>query len=309
MLAVLQSSIGRNFGGQSRAFATGSRILEKVKAARDPARPKVPPTAYFQFLADFRQNQSTGVKGSETAKQAAVAWRSLVMDRKRPYEESYAKQKEVYDVAFSEYRNSGKLANWKRDPRKPKRPLTGFMRFAQEYRQSASPTMKMTEVTKAAGAEWKTISASQKGQYEQAYKQEKATYDQALKKYKESGMEAEFKKRTGLTAAEEKLASKREAKRKQELKKKQLLKKQTLSAKKKAAKTKLDAKKKKEGVAQALKQKREAVKVAKKKAQIKKKTDNLKAALKKLASEEKKLSKTPKKVGKRTVKRAKKPVA
>ena len=41
------------------------------------------------------------------------------------YFSRYASARETYKDAMEEYKSSGKLAAWKRDPEKPKRPLSG----------------------------------------------------------------------------------------------------------------------------------------------------------------------------------------
>merc|ERR1719268_43766 len=69
--------------------------------------------------------------------------------------------------------------------KKPKDPLTGFFRFVSDFRKNHSE-MKVTEVTKAAGAEWKVLSKTEKKKYLDAAASEQANYQEDLKKYQKS---------------------------------------------------------------------------------------------------------------------------
>merc|ERR1719405_385192 len=132
--------------------------------------------------------------------------------------------------------------------------MTGFLRFALEYRSKHSG-LKVTESTKQASAEWKLMTVEKKQPYEQAYRTEKEKYNAALEAYKKSGKEDAWKERVGISELEarkkEKLAEQKKAaseKKKQAAakKKEELAKKREKSiAKKKAlAEKQAEAKKK-----------------------------------------------------------------
>merc|ERR1719268_606228 len=72
---------------------------------------------------------------------------------------------------------------------KPKKPLTGFFRFVNNFRKNHSE-MKVTEVTKAAGAEWKVLNKADKKKYMDAAASDQKKYQKDLTKYKKS---AEYK--------------------------------------------------------------------------------------------------------------------
>merc|ERR1719397_115832 len=78
-----------------------------------------------------------------------------------------------------------KTAKKPKDDKKPKKPLTGFFRFVSKFRKDHSG-MKVTEVTKAAGAEWKVLRKSEKQKYVEAAAKEQAKYQKDLKKYQKS---------------------------------------------------------------------------------------------------------------------------
>jgi len=196
-------------------------------------------------------------------KVAAGKWKVLPAEQRKPYEMPYEAEKKVYDKAFAEYVASGKRDAWIRDPEKPKKPMTAFLRFAGEYRVK-SPALKITEATKKAGALWKSMTTGPKAPYEQKYASEKAEYDKLIKEYKDSGKEAAYKAKTGPTAAEKKKAKElakkeKDAASKLKLKAAAAKRKEREAAKKLKLKAKEAAKKEKEA-AKKLKAKEAAAK-------------------------------------------------
>jgi len=220
-------------------------VASKVVSSRDPARPKRPISAWLRYLADFRK-QNVALKGPEVMKDASAKWKALTTEQRKPYEIPYQAEKKVYDKAFAEYVSSGKRDAWVRDPEKPKRPKTGFIRFATEYR-TKNPALKMTEASKKAGEVWKTMSAESKAPYEKLYTTEKAQYDKLMQAYKDSGKEEAWKANKPPTPAEKKKAKQEEAKAKE-------------AAKKAKAKEKEAAKKAKEAAKKAKDKEKEAAK-------------------------------------------------
>merc|ERR1711920_620800 len=90
-------------------------------------------------------------------------------------------QKKKEEAALLKVKNAKKP----KDKNKPKRPLTGFFRFVSYFRKSHSE-MKVTEVTKAAGAEWKVLSETDKKKYMDAAASDQVKYQKDLAKYKKS---------------------------------------------------------------------------------------------------------------------------
>merc|ERR1711861_51807 len=67
-----------------------------------------------------------------------------------------------------------------KDPTKPKRAMVAFMYFSIEQRpvmQRQNPTLKIAEVSKMLGAQWRSMSASQKAPYD------KKPYEKEMKSY------------------------------------------------------------------------------------------------------------------------------
>jgi len=252
-----------------------------TKAARDPERPKKPASPWIRYLAEFRQ-QRKDLHHKDVMKVAAGEWKTMQDSKKTQWTQPYETEKANYEKAFKEYAESGKLEAWKRDPAKPKRPLTPFLEFTGEFRQK-NAALKVTEATKQASSAWKLLTPDQKAPYEKRFEEATKKYKVEMEEYKSSGKEAAWKEKKGLTA-------------KEELKQKELEKKQKARELKAAKKAKEAAQKAKAKELKAKKKEAEAAKKAKKKemeaAKKAKKAEMAKA--KKLKAQEAKAAKAAK---------------
>merc|ERR1712232_1144863 len=106
---------------------------------------------------------------------------------------------------------------------------TGFLRFVAD-RRKGNEAMKMTEVTKMCGGEWKAMSEAQRKPYNDQYEAEKVRYQTEMEKYKASGKEEQWKARVGIKTKAELDKEKKAAAEKKKTDKE----KKTAAAKKKA---------------------------------------------------------------------------
>jgi len=75
------------------------------------------------------------------------------------------------------------------DPNAPKRPSTSFFCFANDTRASVvkkNPDCSIGEIGKMIGANWKKLSATQKGKYEKMAANAKGKYEKAVAKYQKT---------------------------------------------------------------------------------------------------------------------------
>ncbi|CAI8588471.1 unnamed protein product [Vicia faba] len=96
----------------------GAGTKQSKKAAKDPNKPKRPPSAFFVFMAEFREsfkkenpnNKSVAVVGRAGGKE----WKALSEAEKAPYVATAEKKKEEYEKAIRAYNISlteGKAAS------------------------------------------------------------------------------------------------------------------------------------------------------------------------------------------------------
>jgi len=268
------------------ACGADRRYFSKLKPAiRDPDRPVKPVTAWILFLQDFRQGQ-VGMAAKEVMPAASQRWKQLSQTDRSKYEGPYEEAKKAFEQSMKEYRDSGKKEAWERDPARPKAPATPYLRFAQEFRQSA-PSLKMTEATKLAAEKWKDMDAPAKLRFEQDYAAEKERYAKKLQEYKDSGKEDEWKMKVGITAKEEKENAKKQKEQEKKEKQKLAEKAKKEKEKEKAQKLKEAEKEKKEKEKEKERKMKEAEKTKKEKEKEKEKAKKDKEKAKTKAEKEK----------------------
>ena len=77
----------------------------------------------------------------------------------------------------------------RRDPRIPKRPMTSFMFFCNEFRNqiwAENPEFKMGDVAKELGKRWKQLSEVQKEKYSKMNEVDKERYEEEYETYLEN---------------------------------------------------------------------------------------------------------------------------
>lgn len=74
----------------------------------------------------------------------------------------------------------------KKDPKKPKRPLSSYLYFCNERRgelQTSHPDKKLTEVASLLGAEWRSMGPDQKAGYQSKAVVDQSRYAKAMSSY------------------------------------------------------------------------------------------------------------------------------
>jgi hypothetical protein len=235
----------------------------------------------MRFAAVYREKNS--LKGGvETMKIIGAAWKGLGDAEKKPFLDIAANDRRIYQKKFEEYKQTGKLDAWKRDPAKPKKPNTAFLEWSVERRKDPQfSKMAITESSKLIAVEWKSIPQAQKDALQAKAKSKLETYKQEMQAYKASGKEEVWLERTGRLAAAKKAEEKALKQKTQETAAKE---KEKAKVAKEKEKLKLQSKKEKEVKAKAAAKKKadmETLKTKKHKEAAKKKTDMEKLKAKK----------------------------
>jgi len=167
--------------------------------------------AYGTFLAEKRPEYTkacVGQQASAISKMAGTAWKELSDVQKKPYEEKYLAAKAKYDKDMEAFLEAGGekkkglagLRSEKRkakegkkvktnDPNKPKAPAGGgYGVFTAENRAKIAESLpkghSITDVAKAAGAQWKALSEDARKPYEATYARKREEYVKAMQDYK-----------------------------------------------------------------------------------------------------------------------------
>jgi len=186
-----------------------------VKKLSDPNAPKRPLSGYFMWMAsgvrDKLLAENKGKRVTEVLKTCGELWSKMPEEQKKIWQDKAKHEKDMWNKKMAKYKktNSFKLFEKKKaeadmmkvkgakkpkDKNKPKRPLSGYFRFVGDFRKS-HPELKITEVTKNAGAEWKVLDAAEKKKYLDAAASEQAKYQKDLAKYKKSDEYAQYQEK------------------------------------------------------------------------------------------------------------------
>jgi len=167
--------------------------------------------AYGRFMNEKRADFMALCKGqavTAVSKLAGESWKKLSDKEKAPYQAKYEAAKAKYEkdmaaflaaggvkekgaMALRSEKRKAKEGKKKKDPNAPKRPAGGgYGCFLAENRSKIVASLpkdhKMTDVGKAAGAQWKALSAAAKKPYEETYKKKNDEYVKAMAEYKKN---------------------------------------------------------------------------------------------------------------------------
>jgi len=235
----------------SMACAAVAAVVLK-KRPKDPAQPRRPPNAFILFCADFRKKNGK-LSVTEAAKGAGVQWNKMTAKDKATYEKAAEKPAGAYRKDMKKYQESGKAEFWKRDPKKPKKPLGAQLAYMMDAKIAAS------ELKKA----WAALAAPKKATYQKQFETKMATYLKDMKKYMASGSEDKWKQQVGIKAIEDELNAAKEKEKAKAMAMKEKLTAMKEKAKDKQEKAKIKAKNMK--MKQAEKAKKQKAKVTKSK--------------------------------------------
>ena len=191
-----------------------------------PEQPKRPVGGAFGVFFEDKRHEFTkacaGQKASEVSKMAGIEWKKLTDEQKPPYQKRFLEIKAKYDKDMKAFLAAGgtkekgvralrsqkakakrklgkkmkKRGKKMKDANVPKKPAGGgYGQYLAENREEIKKTLpqdhKITDVAKAAGAKWKSLSAKKKKPYEDKYHKKMAEYKVAFEEYKKNHGDAE----------------------------------------------------------------------------------------------------------------------
>jgi len=173
-----------------------------VKKPVDNNAPKRPLSAYFAWMSANREavRQELNLQKrdfTKVVKICAERWKKLSEEEKAPFVQKAKSQFETYKTQMVAYKQTSsyqkfktkrnehklkKLAKRPKDANAPKKPLSGYFRFMQEYRLN-NPSLGMTECTKTAAKVWSELGADGKKKYQDAAEVERKKYATVREEY------------------------------------------------------------------------------------------------------------------------------
>jgi len=174
---------------------------------RDPARAKLPMTAFLKFAGEVRLKHPDK-KMTEQTKLAAGLWKHMSAAEKAPYESGCAEAKERYKAAMEQYRASGLEKAWNdrvgNTPKRAKEEALKLKRAATAKKKKEAAALKKQ---KQAALKLKRAAALKKKKEAAALKKQKqAEKKKAAAMLKKQKAQVEQKKKIA-AALEKKIAS------------------------------------------------------------------------------------------------------
>ncbi|KAJ7515880.1 hypothetical protein O6H91_22G032800 [Diphasiastrum complanatum] len=202
------------------------QLSKKKKKNNDPTRVKKPLPAFLLWCKDQREQIKADNPQASFKEMSVILgekWKSLSDEEKKTYEDKYQIEKEVYlKLVGKEKRDAeaiklvheeqskkcamelleqylqhmkesstdGKSKKKEKDPEKPKQPISAFFAFCNERRASLMvEKLKVPEIGKILGNEWKNMDAGMRAPYEKIAAEAKAKYAEDLQVYKQKKSE------------------------------------------------------------------------------------------------------------------------
>jgi len=157
------------------------------KAKKKSDGPKRAKSAYIFYSTEQRpilKEAEPSLEFGELNKRLGEQWNNLDADEKKKYEEMSAADKKRFEDEGGVTKSKGK----KRKQEGPKRALSAFMFFAQEWRPKLAednPDAGFGDLGKLVGEKWKELTASEKKPYDKLNKEDKDRYAKELKEYED----------------------------------------------------------------------------------------------------------------------------
>ncbi|KAM0915540.1 hypothetical protein ACQ4PT_010769 [Festuca glaucescens] len=159
--------------------AGGDRLaVKKSKAEKDPNKPKRPPSAFFVFMEgfrkDYKEKNPNNKQVSVVGKAGGEKWKSLTDDEKAPYVAKAEKLKAEYAKKIDAYNN-------------PQAEASGD---SDKSKSEINDEEDASEVGKAGGEKWKSLTDDEKAPYVAKAEKLKAEYAKKIDAYNNPQAEA-----------------------------------------------------------------------------------------------------------------------
>lgn len=129
-----------------------------AKKSKNEGRPKRPATAFSLYVKEnmpILRQKSSDTPIPQLMAQLASQWRSLGAAEREPFERQASEVKKVYEEQMTAWRAT----------LPPKKPLKGYLLFAQQNREETkreNPSANIIEIARILGKKWNSLSDSEK---------------------------------------------------------------------------------------------------------------------------------------------------
>lgn len=165
---------------------------------KEGGKPKGAMTSYACFVQACRdehkkKHPSEQIVFSEFSKKCSERWKAMNAKEKKRFEDMALKDKGRYEQEMADYvppkgEVAGKRKKKEKDPNAPKRALSAFFFFCNEFRaeiKKANPSYGVGDIAKELGKRWETV--PDKAKYEAKAARDKERYEKDIAAYKAGG--------------------------------------------------------------------------------------------------------------------------
>ena len=207
---ILQTFWGEPRDVLDKLIKKANKREKKEEAKFDAKTLKRAPGANILFQKDYKTKcDAKGIKFD--LKTCAEEYKKLSDKDKAKYQKESLRLKEEYNAEYARLRGEA-IKNGDFPEDKPKRPLSGFLRYLADVREEITEKYKDVEdrkkvnaqISKDAGEMWNALSDKEKEPYEIAYKKEKEAFEIKHKEWESK--ELERRKKNGAEPATAKSA-------------------------------------------------------------------------------------------------------
>ena len=202
---ILQTFWGEPRDVLEKLIKKANKREKKEEAKFEVKTLKRAPSANILFQKDYKAKcDAKGIKFD--LKNCAEEYKKLNDKDKAKYKKEAQRLKDEYNTEYARLRAEA-IKNGDFPEDKPKRPLSGFLRYIADVRAEISEKYKDVEdrksvnaqIVKDAGEMWQALTDKEKAPYELEYKKEKEIFEQKLKEWESK--ELERRKKNGAEPA------------------------------------------------------------------------------------------------------------
>ncbi|GAQ80667.1 high mobility group box protein [Klebsormidium nitens] len=177
--------VGKQLGAEWNKLSEKQKAKYEKMVAEDAARYKTEMEAYKAKKEQDEQAAKEAQKERNTQEKAEALKLYSQQEREKTALQ-LLKQKEAADIAKAKLDRKEKRESKKRDPNKPKRPLSGYLLFSNEVRnevKAANPEATFGQLATIIAAKWKALAPEQQGLYNQKVLPQWQQYEKDMEAY------------------------------------------------------------------------------------------------------------------------------
>lgn len=165
---------------------------QRVRRKKDSNAPKRAMSAFMFFSNDIRETvkkERPDLAFLEIATEIGARWQATPEPKRKKYQLMAEKDKKRYLEQKSDYVPDPaflKAGRKKKDPYAPKRSLSAYLYYCNDFREAVktkNPGVKITQIATILATHWKALPEKKRGKYNKLAEDDKARYQAEMAVY------------------------------------------------------------------------------------------------------------------------------